>query len=87
MLRSQTIVVATHDIDDCSALIGGYGPDSVPTGALSSRSAPERLWQQSMRQMELMENCLIKQMLAIKVRSRMSVICATPVQKREGGPC
>ena len=37
---------------------------------------------QSAGQMELIENILIKQRLATEVRSRLRVICATPIQKR-----
>ena len=40
--------------------------------------------QQSRRQMELIENNLTKQWLAMKVRSRLRVICATPFRKRRG---
>jgi hypothetical protein len=37
------------------------------------------------RQMELIENSITEQWLAMKSRSRMRVICATPFQKRAVG--
>ncbi len=38
--------------------------------------------QQSARHTELIENSVTKQRLAMKIRSRLRVICATPFQKR-----
>jgi hypothetical protein len=46
--------------------------------AKSKADARSLLTQHSARQMELIENSLLDQRLAMKVRSRLRVICATP---------
>jgi hypothetical protein len=56
--------------------------DSAPTCAGGGKRPTAALTQQSFRQMRLIENVLIKQIFARKARSRLSVICATPFQKR-----
>jgi hypothetical protein len=46
------------------------------------KPAPRVPTQCSARQIELIENSMTEQRLAMKVRSRLRVICATPFQKR-----
>ena len=54
----------------------------VGRGAQGGKRRSARSRHQSGRQMELIENSVAQQRLAMKVRSRLRVICATPFQKR-----
>jgi len=57
--------------------------DSVRMEMREGKKPANRLLaQRSARQMELIENRFGEQRLAMKVRSRLRVICATPFQKR-----
>ena len=56
--------------------------DSARVGARKGKPARRVPAQRSARQMELIENSVMEQRLAMKVRSRLRVICATPIQKR-----
>jgi hypothetical protein len=57
--------------------------DSARGGTPEGQNRPGRVpTQRSAHQMELIENSLIHQWLAMKARSRLRVICATPFQKR-----
>jgi hypothetical protein len=51
-------------------------------GARAGKRSHQLLGRLSTRQMELIENSMTEQRLAMKVRSRLRVICATPFQKR-----
>ena len=54
-------------------------------GAKGGKPAGRVPTQQSARQIELIENNVAEQSLAMKVPSRLRVICATPIQKRRVG--
>src|SRR5450756_847526 len=60
--------------------------DSPRNGGVEGGNPRDRVpAQRSPHQVELVENSVAKQKLAMKVQSRLRVICATPFQKRLSG--
>jgi len=77
---SPSLIVQRESIWDKPVIsVARFGAERDAQGG---KPADRSLVQRYARQVELIENIPRKQRLAMNVRSRLRVICATPVQKR-----